>query len=202
MSEGVDGSVELDRAIEGRRAYRSLEPVGIPDSLIEDLARTAQLAPSCFNNQPWRFVFVRDPAILERVFSYLTPGNKWARSASMVVAVYSKEELDCVADERRYFLFDTGMATAFMMLKATEQGLVAHPIAGFEEKGVKDVLRIPEGMTLITLILVGRHSATVNPVLSQSQAKSEARRPERKPLDEFVYLDLAEPREASRSGPS
>lgn len=198
----MGGSVELDRAIEGRRAYRSLEPVGIPDSLIEDLARTAQLAPSCFNNQPWRFVFVRDPAILERVFSHLTPGNRWARSASMVIAVYSKEELDCVAEERKYFLFDTGMATAFMMLKATEHGLVAHPIAGFDEKGVKDVLLIPEGMTLITLIVVGRRSTTVNPVLTQSQARSETRRPERKPLGEFVYFDIAELGKPSMSGPS
>jgi len=194
--------MELDRAIEGRRAYRSLAPVGIPDSVVEDLARTAQLAPSCFNNQPWRFVFIRDPAVLERVFSCLTPGNKWARSASMVVAVFSKEELDCVVEERKYFLFDTGMATAFMMLKATEHGLVAHPIAGFDEKGLKDVLRIREAMTLIALIVVGRHSAIVSPALSQSQARSEMKRPERKPLGEFVYFDVAEPRKPSTSGPS
>jgi nitroreductase len=50
--------MDVKRAIEERRAYRSLDPAGITDDLINDLAESARLAPSCFNNQPWRFVFV------------------------------------------------------------------------------------------------------------------------------------------------
>jgi nitroreductase len=51
-------------AIEARRAYRSLDPVAITKNLIKDLARSASLAPSCFNYQPWRFIFVKDPDVL------------------------------------------------------------------------------------------------------------------------------------------
>ncbi|MCK4297935.1 MAG: nitroreductase family protein, partial [Planctomycetes bacterium] len=50
--------MEVREAIERRRAYRSLDPAPISDELIRDLAESASLAPSCFNNQPWRFVFV------------------------------------------------------------------------------------------------------------------------------------------------
>ncbi|MBL7084201.1 MAG: nitroreductase family protein, partial [Candidatus Aminicenantes bacterium] len=49
--------MDITQAIRERRAYRSLEPVKITRGLIKDLARSTQLAPSCFNNQPWRFVF-------------------------------------------------------------------------------------------------------------------------------------------------
>ena len=54
-------------AIERRRAYRSFEAVRITDELIEDLAGSAQLAPSCFNYQPWKFVFVYDEDMLVKM---------------------------------------------------------------------------------------------------------------------------------------
>lgn len=44
--------MDVKEAIRERRAYRSLDPVEITESLIRDLAESAQLAPSCFNNQP------------------------------------------------------------------------------------------------------------------------------------------------------
>jgi len=47
-------------AIEKRRALRSLEPFPVTQELVEDLAGAAHLAPSCMNNQSWRFVFVHE----------------------------------------------------------------------------------------------------------------------------------------------
>ena len=82
--------MDVSRAIKKRREYRSLIPVEIQDDLIEDLARSAQLAPSCFNNQPWRFVFVRSPKMLEKMFDALSSGNIWAHDASMIIAIFSK----------------------------------------------------------------------------------------------------------------
>ena len=59
--------MDVKEAIKRRRAYRSLEPVEISDELIHDLAKSAGLSASCFNNQPWRFVFARDPKVLQRL---------------------------------------------------------------------------------------------------------------------------------------
>lgn len=47
--------MELKEVIKWRRAYRSLESCEIDDNLIHELAECASLAPSCYNNQPWRF---------------------------------------------------------------------------------------------------------------------------------------------------
>jgi len=185
--------MEVQQAIALRRAYRSLEPAEITLELIQDLAESARLAPSCFNNQPWRFVFVHDPEILERMHQALSRGNEWARAASLIVAVFSKKELDCQIKGRDYYLFDTGMATAFLILRATELGLVAHPIAGYDEERVKEILGIPDDMTVITLVIVGRHSPEISPVLSEKQVAWEKERPQRWPLEKFAYRNTYRP---------
>jgi len=107
----------------------------------------------------------------------------------MIIAIFSQKDLDCLIKGREYYLFDTGMATAFIMLRATELGLVAHPIAGYKEDAVKEILGIPEEMTLITLLIVGKHADTIGPLLSNKQVDWEMNRPERLPLEEFAYVN-------------
>lgn len=180
--------MDVKQAIHTRRAYRSLEPVEITEELVKDLAESAQLTCSCFNNQPW-FVFAYEPDVLEELQGAVSKGNVWVQAASMIIAVFTKKDLDCVRKEREYYLFDTGMATAFMILRATELGLVAHPIAGFNEHAVKEILGIPEEMRLIVLLVVGKRSETISPLLSEKQVQRERKRPERLPLEEFAYMN-------------
>ena len=181
--------MELLDVIANRRAYRSLDPVEINEPMIRDLAAAASLSASCFNNQPWRFVSVIDPAVLRELSGVMSKNNDWTRAASMVVAVVSRRDLDCLVKGREYFLFDSGMATAFLILRATEMGLVAHPIAGFDDVKAKEILRIPADMTLITLVIVGRHASKRGPLLTDKQAEAEKQRPTRKPLEEIMRIN-------------
>lgn len=179
----------MKEAIKSRRAFRSFDHVDIADDTIKDFAELAQITPSCSNNQPWNFIFVRDKKLLQKIFLTLTPGNKWVEKASLIIAVFSKPENDCIIGDRVYYLFDIGMATAFIILRATELNLVAHPIAGFDEAKVKKILEIPDEMLLITIVIVGKHSKEINPVLSDLQKLGEKNRPPRKKIEEFVYID-------------
>lgn len=186
--------MNLETAIAERRAYRSLDPVLIAPEMIREVMEEVRLAPSCFNNQPWRFLFVFEPAPLAAVKASLSSGNAWARSASLIVVVATRRDLDCVipakdAPEREYFLFDTGMATAFLLLCLTEKGLVAHPIAGYGEKAAAEAVGLPADMRVITLVIVGKRSPSVAEALSDSQKASEAARPGRKPLEEIAFLN-------------
>lgn len=181
--------MDVKDAIESRRAYRSLDPIEINKDLIDDLAKVAQIAPSCNNNQPWRFIFVYEKEQLQRLFTTLTPHNKWIKNASMMVAVFSTPKYDCVIKERKYYLFDIGLAVAFILLRATELGLVAHPIAGFNEEKAKEILGIPKEMRLITFINIGKHSETINPMLSENMKLGEKKRPPRKDLSEIIYIN-------------
>jgi len=119
----------------------------------------------------------------------MTKGNQWTERASMVIAVFSKPELDCIMKDREYYAFDTGMATALLILRATELGLVAHPIAGFRPDEVKPMLGIPADMKLLALVIVGKRSMVPNPVLSEKQLHDEAERPPRLPLERIAFID-------------
>ena len=181
--------MELTEVIQKRRAHRSLDPVEITDELMKNLAKNAQLSPSCFNKQPWRFIFVKSRDKLTDLFSALNKGNLWAQKASMIIGIFSEIGSDCQIKDRNYFLFDTGMATAFLILRATELGLVAHPIAGYDEIKAKEILKIPDNFRLITLIIVGRKSVKINPNLSEKQIITENERPTRLPLEKFLFID-------------
>jgi nitroreductase len=174
-------------AIHARRAYRSLESVEITAETVDDLASHAQLMASCFNNQPTRYVFVYERNKLEEMFTALSRGNIWAHQSSMIIATFTKEEDDCVIRKRIYHQFDLGMATATLILRATELGLVAHPIAGFKPKMVREILGIPDEYQVLTLIIVGKKMEEIHPSLSEDQAKTELIRPERKPLSEWAF---------------
>jgi nitroreductase len=189
--------MELKAVIESRRAYRALAPTEITKALIEDLAGFASLAPSCFNNQPWRYVFVYEPEALKRMKGALSKGNEWAHDASMIIAVFSRKEDDCVIKDRQLHQFDTGMATALLILRATELGLVAHPIGGYSERKAKEAAGIPDDMQVITLVIIGKHADEVTPSMSEDQKAIEVKRPERYPLERFafhnVYIPSAKP---------
>jgi nitroreductase len=181
--------MDVHEAIAKRRAYRALDPVGIEDELIRALSEAASLAPSCNNNQPWRIVLVSSDAALSELKKTLSKWNAWAQKASMIVAVCARKEDDCQnKDGRDHYMFDTGMATAFLILRATELGLVAHPIAGYDHAGAKKALSIPDEYTLIAFIIVGKHGPDLTP-LSEKQIAQEATRPPRKPLPENFFRD-------------
>ena len=94
--------MNLVSLINKRRAYRSLLPVTITDDIIQDLAKNASLSPSCFNNQPWRYVFVYERKKLGQTFAALSKGNRWAEKASLIIAVLSKKDYDCLIKGREY----------------------------------------------------------------------------------------------------
>ena len=179
--------LEVYKAINKRRAFRSLKPFNVTKKLINDLAESARLSASCFNNQPWRYIFVYDRKILEKMHEALSDGNKWAQNASMIIFVLGRSEDDCIIRDRIYYRFDIGMATAQMILRATELGLVAHPIAGYSPKKTREILNIPEDIDVITLVIVGKHSDKINPDMSDKQIASEDIRPERIPIESFVF---------------
>ncbi|MCK4848593.1 MAG: nitroreductase family protein [Candidatus Heimdallarchaeota archaeon] len=179
----------LRTAIKVRRAYRALKPVEISQNQIEEIIEFVKLAPSCFNNQPWRFIFVQNEKLKE-IYPALNNGNSWAKNGSMIVAVFSKSIYDCQIKEREpYFMFDTGMATAYLILLLTELGLVAHPIAGFDPTPVKETLRIPADMTLITLLVVGKRTSYFPEEMNEKQRNSEEQRPLRKKTEEIAFFN-------------
>jgi len=181
--------MNVKEALESRRSYRAFEPVEITDELIRELAAAAQLMPSCFNNQPWKFVFVRTKEALAKVHAALPAANGWVKKASVIVAAFARKENDCVIKEREYYLFDLGQAVGALQLRATELGLVAHPIAGFDNEKVRLALGIPEGNMVLVLINVGKRSADLEGLTPPQAAQETGPRPPRLALENIYSVD-------------
>ena len=181
--------MDVTKVIEKRRAYRSLDPEPLTKKDLAQLEKAIQLAPSCFNNQPWRYVFVNDPEKRKEMQTVLSDGNSWAHFASMYIAVCARKDDDCVIHDREYYLFDAGLATGFLILQATDLGFVAHPIAGYSPKKTRSVLNIPDDMQVIALVIVGKHRDLIRPELSEKQVQAERKRPLRKPIEEIIHYD-------------
>lgn len=172
--------------IAARRARRALSDRAIDRDHIDAMFRAAHWAPSCSNNQPWRFVAVTDPNVLDQLKGYLTGGNYWAKPSPLIVAIASRSDLDCeIPDGRRYYQFGCGLAAMNLMVQATDLGLIAHPIAGFKQSPIKRVLGIPEVYELIALIIVGHPGGEVSS-LSEKHLAEETSDRVRRPLNEVV----------------
>jgi len=174
--------MKVTAAIEKRRSYRSLEKIEIGENLIKELVSASALAPSCFNNQPWRYIFVTSTKVVEKMKLALKKGNEWAHDASCIAAVVSKKEFDCIIGGTEYYLFDTGIGVGQLILKATEMGLVAHIIAGFDHKKVKKVISLPDEWNIIALIIFGKRS-------KKKLEISDEERPERLSLKYIFSID-------------
>jgi nitroreductase len=104
------------------------------------------------------------------------------------VAVVTDRTFDCMlSDLRDYALFDVGLAVQNLVLQGTREGLFAHPIAGFTPELVKQVLGIPAGHLVITLVILGYPGDEA--ALSEKQRITEHEGRTRKPQSEVVMRD-------------
>ncbi|MBN1809556.1 MAG: nitroreductase family protein [Planctomycetes bacterium] len=143
--------------LKARRASRAVSPDPLDEKTVSALVEAARFAPSCYNKQPWRYLFMTSPGALEKARSALAKGNSWALAAPLLVAAYSKPSGDCVLpDGRSYHQFDVGMSVMNLMLQATELGLVARPMAGFKPQAVHDAFGLDPDDQVIIMIAVGR----------------------------------------------
>ena len=147
---------ELIHEIYIRRAKRALSAKKIPGEIMHRLMTAATLAPSCFNNQSWRFLVVTHDEALEKIHDALSGGNYWVKRAPAVVVVATRLEFGCrLSDRRDYALFDCGLATENLMLQGFKEGLYVHAIAGFDPFKIKAAFHIPDEYIVITLVAVG-----------------------------------------------
>ena len=171
-----------------RRARRAVAADPIPRETVSRLLEAATLAPSCFNNQPWRLVAVTGER-LEVLRTALTEGNKWATRAPLIVAFATKPSLSCRSDGGRdYAFFDLGMAAMSFMLQATHEGLIAHPIAGYSVAKAAKAIELEPDLVLVTLVVVGMPGD--ESLLAEWQLQREHGARERKPLGEVAFKDV------------
>jgi nitroreductase len=153
------------------------------------LLEAARWAPSCFGEQPWRYLVwdrFRDLARWQQAFECLAEGNQgWVKNAPILLLSLAAPNFGHNDKPNRWAQHDTGAASENLCLQATALGLVAHQMGGFDPDKAKATFAIPAGYTCMAMIAVG-HPGPVE-VLPEALRERELAPRERKPLDSLVF---------------
>ncbi|MDT7760635.1 MAG: hypothetical protein QOC63_55 [Mycobacterium sp.] len=138
----------------------------------------ARWAATWGHRQPVRYIVgLRGDDTNTAISESLKRGNSYAKAAGALVLVCADEG----EDERtaRYAAVDAGAAIAQLTIEAVSRGLIAHPMAGFNADGVREVFGIPEGVRPIAVVAVGSLGDYDNapPEIVERDAKGRDRLP-------------------------
>lgn len=150
----------LNEVITERKSGKNFDPAKrITDKQLKELIHAAHAAPSCYNEQPWRFLICNKAThneAFQKVFSSLAEANqKWAGNASALIVVCASTQFKRNGKENRWGPYDSGAAAILMVLKATELGLLTHQMGGFDEKKLVSDFSIPQGYVPYAVMAVG-----------------------------------------------
>lgn len=169
------------------RAFDSNKPV--PDEHIVSLMEAARWAPSCFNDQPWRFlVFNRfnNESAWEIALSCLTEKNQsWAKNAPVLVAAIACDRFTHNDKPNRWSQYDTGAASLSICLQAQALGMAAHQMGGFDAGKVKASFEIPEQHAVMAMMAIG-YQGPVD-TLAENFRESETEPRERVAIEERFF---------------
>ena len=129
---------------------------------VERLVEAARLAPSACNAQPWRFVVVTDPEVVEQIGQAAASFgmNKFAKDAPLHILIVEESAnftsfIGGKVKEKHFPLIDIGIAAAHLTLAAESEGLGSCILGWFDEKRIKQLVGIPASKRLILDILIG-----------------------------------------------
>jgi len=142
------------------RAFAADRPVS-RETLLACL-EAARWAPSCFGDEPWRFIVcdkATDAEAWEKLLACLAPKNQeWAQNAPVLL-------LACAATlfrngkPNRWGEYDTGQAAISLCLQAEAQGLASHQMGGFDSDAARSAFTIPDDITPMAAIALGYQAA-------------------------------------------
>ncbi|MDE3020868.1 MAG: nitroreductase family protein [Pseudomonadota bacterium] len=175
--------------INERISKRALDPDRpvTPETLLS-LIEAARWAPSCNNEQPWRFIFWdknKDQSNWHKAFSCLAEGNQiWVQHAP-VLAVSLAYQLNKKGLPNYWAQYDTGAAALNLCLQATALEMIAHQMGGFDPKQLMEAFSLPETITPMSMIAIGYPGDTQR-LPEKLQIREMAQR-ERRPVNELFF---------------
>lgn len=190
MKKPAITQVPIDATLAGRWSGRAYDPAKVvsQDEVVA-LLEAARWAPSCFGDQPWRFI-VWDKNVnadsWNQAFDCIVPGNQsWAKDAQLLFLIMSDSLFGHNQQPNRWAQYDTGAAAENLCLQAASMGLMAHQMGGFDSAKARDAFGVPERYTLMAMLSVG-HPADEN-TLSGEVLEREATPRKRKELGELFF---------------
>lgn len=165
---------ELIRTRESIRNYDPSRPV--PKEILEKILEAGRLAPSAKNFQPWKFLLISSPALLEKVKASYQ--RDWIKEAPHILVLIGLKNQAWIRGYDGYNSVETDVSIAMtqIILAAENEGIGACWIAAYNPEVLKEALNRGENEQIFAMTPLGYPK----PGFQKSFMKK------RKPLDEIV----------------
>ena len=162
-------------AIYQRRSIREFTDKDVATDQLHEIIRAGTWAPSGLNNQPWRFVTIRNEKIRDQLAD-LTHYGHIIKAAPALIAIYLDQE--AIYNETKDHQA-AGACIQNMLLATEAMGLGSVWLGQIlqNKKEVNSILELATNLDLMAILAIG-HPA-------HHDQKSQ-----RKPLNEFIIKDL------------
>jgi len=183
--------VKIHDLIQNRWSPRAFDPdKKISHNDLLALLEAARWAPSCFNDQPWRFIVcVRayDENAWQNALAILAEKNQqWAKNAPVLMLSVAMANFNHNGKPNRWAMYDTGAASVSMCLQATALGLIVHQMGGFDAEKACEVFKLPEDCQPMAMMAVGYQAEAA--ILDDDFKTSELGPRSRVPLEQRFYF--------------
>ena len=171
--------MEFNELIRSRESIRSYDPSKpVPEETLKKILEAGRLSLSAANRQPWRFLLISSPAMLEKVRGCY--GREWFHDAPQVVAVVGLKDQAWVRSFDGYNSVETDAAIAMthIIVAAENEGVGACWIANYDPAKLREALDLSGNEEIFGITPLGYP----RPGFSKSGIKK------RKPFEEVVEV--------------
>jgi len=151
--------MDVEKAIEIRKSIRKFKEKEVTDKIIKEVIDAARRAPSGHNLQPWHFVVVKKK---EKLMNFKEQGvfvREWVYEVPVIIVCCAEREAyspnSIKEHEENMSLINLSLASAFLVLRATELGLGTCFVAWADKEKIKRILGIPEDVIVPYVIAMG-----------------------------------------------
>lgn len=183
----ADSEAPMIDLLAERFSPRSFADTDVGDDALRSLFSAAAWAPSCGNEQPWRFVVGRRPEpTWQAMFAVLNERNRrWAGSAPILGLIIAKiSEGGAPLPTGSY---DAGQAIATLTVQASAMQIHVHQMAGFDLGATRRRFAIPVDFLPVAVFSIG-HLGDPEDLPPDLRTRERAPRG-RRPLAETVFED-------------
>lgn len=184
-------SVKIHELMQARWSPRAFDPNrAVAEEDLIALLEAARWAPSCFNDQPWRFIVCNkaaDETSWQNAFSTLAEKNRlWAKNAPVLILAVAMGNFNHNGNPNRWAMYDTGAASVSLCLQAVALGLSVHQMGGFDAGKAREVFNLPADCTPMAMMAVGYQGDAE--LLDNAFKEAEAAARTRAALSDRFYL--------------
>ena len=162
----------------------------VSEETLFTLLEAARWAPSCFNDQPWRFIVCNKTTnqnAWQDLLNCLGEKNQiWAKNAPVLLLSVAMKTFTHNDQPNRWSQYDTGAASMSLCLQAVAMGLATHQMGGFDAEKCREYFALPKNCEPMSVIAIG-YQADAD-LLSADLKTTESKPRSRKTLnDGFFY---------------